>query len=358
MSEINFKSVNKAYGNVQVVRDLDLRIYEGELLALLGPSGCGKTTTLRMLAGFVEVTAGQIYFGERDVTRLPSYQRNVGMVFQGYALFPHMTVAQNVAFGLERRRVPRADKEARVRKALELVHMEGFADRMPRQLSGGQQQRIALARAMVIEPDVLLLDEPLSALDAKLRHDVRKEIRNLQQAQRVTTLFVTHDQDEALTMADRLVVMNRGRIEQIGTPAEVYESPRTRFVADFLGRSNFLAGRVEEPGCFVTEAGDRLAFRRNWTPPSERASLTFRPEKVSISKDDVATDGSNKLSGHVVDAIYSGSSTEISVRLASGQSILVTQQNKNGHECGFEAGQPVVLTWSPDTTVVVNETSE
>lgn len=358
MSAINFNSVSKAYGDVQVVKGLDLTIHDGELLALLGPSGCGKTTTLRMLAGFVDVTSGQIFFGERDVTRLPSYRRNTGMVFQGYALFPHMSVAQNVAFGLERRGVARAEVQARVREALAMVHMGEFGDRLPRQLSGGQQQRIALARAMVIRPDVLLLDEPLSALDAKLRLDVRKEIRKLQQEQKVTTLFVTHDQDEALTMADRLVVMNRGRVEQIGTPEDVYESPQTRFVADFLGRSNFLTGDVTEAGVFTARDGTRLAFRSGWQVPNTKALLAFRPEKVTISPNGSAGEAANALSGHIVDTLYSGSSTEVSVRLASGETIVVTRQNSEARRGDLTPGHAVTITWPSEATVVVSDTSE
>jgi len=219
MSYIEFHRIEKRYGSFHAVSDFALSLDKGELVALLGPSGCGKTTTLRMLAGFVPVSGGRITLGGKDITELPAHRRNIGMVFQGYALFPHMTVAKNVAFGLEMRRLNREEIELRVKEALSRVRLEAFADRLPKQLSGGQQQRVALARAMAINPDVLLLDEPLSALDARLRHEVRAEIRQLQRELGLTTLIVTHDQDEALSMADRLVVMNKGRIEQVGSPA-------------------------------------------------------------------------------------------------------------------------------------------
>jgi putative spermidine/putrescine transport system ATP-binding protein len=221
LSRVALKNLMKQYDSFVAVREMSLEIRDGEFLALLGPSGCGKTTTLRMIAGFVEASAGRIFFGNEDVTDLPPNKRNTGMVFQGFALFPHMTVWQNVAYGLEMRRVSKAEMKSRVARVLELVQLGRFAERLPRQLSGGQQQRVALARALVINPHVLLLDEPLSALDAKLRHEVRLQIRQLQQSLGLTTVFVTHDQEEALSLADRLVVMNGGAIEQIGTPADL-----------------------------------------------------------------------------------------------------------------------------------------
>src|SRR5918998_2311126 len=217
MSEVVLTRVGKQYGNVAAVRDFSFTVQQGEFVALLGPSGCGKTTTLRMIAGFIPVTSGRITIGAKDVTHVPPHRRNTGMVFQGYALFPHMTVAQNVAFGLEMRKVPKAEAASRVEEALRLVRLEGYGERYPRQLSGRQQQRVAQARALVVQPEVFLLDEPLSNLDAKLRHDVRIEIRQLQRKLGLTTVFVTHDQEEALTVADRLIVMNKGEIEQIGT---------------------------------------------------------------------------------------------------------------------------------------------
>jgi putative spermidine/putrescine transport system ATP-binding protein len=251
--------VSKRYGEHWVVRDVSLAIEEGELVVLLGPSGCGKTTTLRMIGGFVEPTAGRVRLGARDITALPPYRRNTGLVFQGYALFPHLTAAQNVSFGLEMRGLAMGAIRDKVGEALRLVRLAGLGDRLPRELSGGQQQRVALARALVIQPELLLLDEPLSNLDAKLREEVRVEIRQLQRTLGLTTLMVTHDQEEALTMADRLVVMSHGVIQQIGTQGELYDRPVNRFVAGFVGRTNFLGGRLAAPGRFETDGG--LALR-------------------------------------------------------------------------------------------------
>ena len=248
MASLDIEQLVKRYGDFYAVRDVSLRVADGEFLVLLGPSGCGKTTTLRMVAGFIEPTSGMVRLGGGDVTLLPPWKRNAGMVFQSYALFPHLTVAQNVAFGLEMRKLPRADIERRVEETLALVRLAGYGGRLPRQLSGGQQQRVALARALAIRPDVLLLDEPLSNLDAKLRQEVRVEIRELQRQMGLTTVMVTHDQEEALTMADRLVVMNEGSVRQVGTQRDLYERPADRFVAGFVGRSTFLDGAVEARG--------------------------------------------------------------------------------------------------------------
>ena len=242
MADLSLNGLSKHYGDFYAVREVSLTIADGEFLVLLGPSGCGKTTTLRMVAGFIEPSAGHVRLAGQDVTLLPPWKRNAGMVFQSYALFPHMTVAQNVAFGLEMRKLPRADIERRVEEALALVRLGGYGGRLPRQLSGGQQQRVALARALAIRPDVLLLDEPLCNLDAKLRQEVRVEIRELQRQLGLTTVMVTHDQEEALTMADRLVVMNEGSVRQVGSQRDLYERPADRFVAGFVGRSTFLAG--------------------------------------------------------------------------------------------------------------------
>jgi putative spermidine/putrescine transport system ATP-binding protein len=255
MARIELEAVSKRYGDFFAVRELSLDIEHGELVVLLGPSGCGKTTTLRMIAGFVPVTSGRIRLGGRDVTRLPSYRRNTGLVFQGYALFPHLTAAENVAFGLEMRKLSPATVREKVTAALRLVRLDELGGRLPRQLSGGQQQRVALARALVIEPDALLLDEPLSNLDAKLREDVRVEIRQLQKALGLTTVMVTHDQDEALAMADRLVVMSGGVIQQIGTQRELYERPANRFVAGFVGGPIFSPGGSSSPACSGATAG-------------------------------------------------------------------------------------------------------
>jgi len=251
MARLVIEHLSKRYGETSVVKDLSLDIPQGEFLVLLGPSGCGKTTTLRMVAGFIEPSGGSITLDGRDVTTLPPWKRNTGLVFQSYALFPHLTVDENVAFGLEMRKVPAQEMRERVCEALRLVRLDGFGDRLPRQLSGGQQQRVALARALAFRPDVLLLDEPLSNLDAKLREEVRVEIRELQQKLGITTVMVTHDQDEALSMADRLVVMAHGEVQQVGSQRDLYERPAGRFVASFVGRSNFLEGSLTGPRRFT-----------------------------------------------------------------------------------------------------------
>src|SRR6185436_834709 len=259
MARLEIDRVTKRYGEVHAVRDVTLDVADGEFVVLLGPSGCGKTTTLRVVAGFAEPTSGAVRLGARDITSLPPWKRNAGLVFQSYALFPHLTVAQNVAFGLEMRKVEASEMSRRIADALRLVRLEHLGERLPRQLSGGQQQRVALARALVFRPDVLLLDEPLSNLDAKLRQEVRVEIRELQRRLGLTTVMVTHDQEEALTMADRLVVMNEGSVRQVGSQRDLYERPADRFVAGFVGRSTVLDGAVELPGRFRTEGGLTLA---------------------------------------------------------------------------------------------------
>src|SRR5690349_6483 len=280
MARVELIDLSKRYGDHAAVAGVTLDIADGEFLVLLGPSGCGKTTTLRMIAGLIEPSGGAARIGGADVTYLPPWRRNTGMVFQSYALFPHMTVAENVAFGLEMRKLPKAEIESRAREALRLVRLEGYADRLPRQLSGGQQQRVALARALAIRPDVLLLDEPLSNLDAKLREEVRVEIRELQRQLALTTIMVTHDQEEALTVADRLVVMADGEIRQIGSQRDLYERPTDRFVAGFVGRSTFLEGRVTAPGEFITAGGLHLKCA-DGAPGT--AALLLRPERLHLA---------------------------------------------------------------------------
>ncbi|HYZ34376.1 MAG TPA: ABC transporter ATP-binding protein, partial [Crenalkalicoccus sp.] len=282
MATLALEGLSRRYGATVAVDRVDLAVGQGELVALLGPSGCGKTTTLRMVAGFVAPSAGRVLIGGRDVTRLPPHARDTGMVFQGYALFPHMTVAQNIAFGLEMRRVPRAERAARIAEALRLTRLEGLAERLPRQLSGGQQQRVALARALVVNPAVFLLDEPLSNLDARLRTEVRAEIRALQQRLGLTTLFVTHDQEEALTLADRLVVMDRGRVRQVGRAEEVYERPADAFVAGFLGGCNLLPGAPAGPGRFRLASGAELPCDPA-PPPPDATLLALRPERIALA---------------------------------------------------------------------------
>src|SRR6478752_2702920 len=279
MARLQLSGITKRYGDVKAADDISLDVADGEFIVLLGPSGCGKTTTLRIVAGFIEPTSGRVRLGERDITTLPPWMRNAGLVFQSYALFPHMTVAENVGFGLEMRLMPKAQMAPKIAEALRLVRLDHLGDRRPRQLSGGQQQRVALARALVFRPDVLLLDEPLSNLDAKLRQDVRVEIRELQRQLGLTTVMVTHDQEEALTMADRLVVMNEGSVHQVGTQRDLYERPADLFVAGFVGRTTFLAGTVEAPGRFRSDGGLSLAIT-DGTPG--KATLSLRPERLEI----------------------------------------------------------------------------
>jgi iron(III) transport system ATP-binding protein len=279
---VTIDRVSFGYGAAPVLDDVGLAVGRGEFFAFLGPSGSGKTTLLRLIAGFGAPSAGRILIGERDVTRLPPWSRNVGMVFQSYALWPHMTVARNVAFGLERRRLARSEIARRVAEALALVGLTAFAQRRPAQLSGGQQQRVALARTLVIEPEVLLLDEPLSNLDAKLRLEMRAELRALQRKLGITAIYVTHDQEEANAIADRIAVLNEGRIQQIGTPVELYDSPANRFVATFLGTVNLIEGRIERDGGFVA---DDLKLRDIGGPPGP-ACISIRPQGIGVGPPD------------------------------------------------------------------------
>ena len=347
MARLEIRNLAKRYGDFYAVRDVSLDIEDGEFLVLLGPSGCGKTTTLRMVAGFIEPSAGEVKLGGQDVTLLPPWRRNAGMVFQSYALFPHLTVAQNVAFGLEMRKLSRPDIDRRVEEVLALVRLAGYGGRLPRQLSGGQQQRVALARALAIRPDVLLLDEPLSNLDAKLRQEVRVEIRELQKKLGLTTVMVTHDQEEALTMADRLVVMNEGSVRQVGNQRDLYERPADRFVAGFVGRSTFLDGRIEAPGRFTSDGGLSLACASG---VPGKATLALRPERVEIAAEPLSG-LDNDLSGTVEFVSYLGAQIDIYVRLSPMDRLVVQIANR---ECGFapEVGQPVHVGWPASAGLV------
>jgi putative spermidine/putrescine transport system ATP-binding protein len=340
MAQLDIQKLVKRYGDFHAVKDVSLTVADGEFLVLLGPSGCGKTTTLRMVAGFIEPTAGSVQLGGTDVTLLPPWKRNAGMVFQSYALFPHMTVAQNVAFGLEMRKLPRPGIDKRVEEALALVRLGGYGGRLPRQLSGGQQQRVALARALAIRPDVLLLDEPLSNLDAKLRQEVRVEIRELQKQLGLTTVMVTHDQEEALTMADRLVVMNEGSVCQVGSQRDLYERPATRFVAGFVGRTTFLDGAIINAGRFRTTGGLMLACAGG---KAGKASLSLRPERIEIAAAPL-TGLDNDLPGTVEFVSYLGAQIDIRVRLSPSDKLVVQVANRAD---GFapEVGQAVHVGW-------------
>ena len=347
MARLVLDKVHKRYGDLTVVSDVTLDIADGEFLVLLGPSGCGKTTTLRMVAGFVPPSGGKIAIGERDVTNLPPWKRNCGLVFQSYALFPHLTVAENVAFGLEMRKTPEAERRTRVAEALKLVQLEGYDARYPRQLSGGQQQRVALARALAMQPDVLLLDEPLSNLDAKLRQEVRVEIRDLQRKLGLTTIMVTHDQEEALTMADRLVVMEKGQVRQIGTQRELYEKPADRFVAGFIGRSAFIEGQVEAPGRFVTRGGLAIQCAAALAPGP--ATLAIRPERVAVGG---AADGlANRFTAKVEHASYLGAILDVDVRLSEQDRLLLQVPNRPG-STDPAPGDELTIGWSPEDGLV------
>ena len=352
MARIELAHVTKRYGDFHAVKDVSLDIVDGEFLVLLGPSGCGKTTTLRIVAGFVEPTAGRVTLGARDVTDLPPWKRNAGLVFQSYALFPHLTVAENVAFGLEMRKVPAAQIAPKVAEALRLVRLGTLGDRLPRQLSGGQQQRVALARALVFKPDVLLLDEPLSNLDAKLRQEVRIEIRELQRQLGLTTIMVTHDQEEALTMADRLVVMNEGEVRQLGTQHDLYERPADRFVAGFVGRSTFLEGLVEAPGRFVSAGG--LAIRCEGGLPGP-AALALRPERLAIGVGkDFQSGMDNALPGVVEFVSYLGASLDVHVRLSPKERV-IAQISTHSARAEPKPGDAVVVGWPASTGALFRE---
>jgi putative spermidine/putrescine transport system ATP-binding protein len=317
MSSLTLNGLAKEFQGAAVVEDVSIHVENGELVALLGPSGCGKTTTLRMVAGFVPPSGGTIFFGNRNVTAQPPNRRNTAMVFQSYALFPHMSVAENIAFGLKVRKVAKAERDSRVIEALRAMQLTPYAERLPRQLSGGQQQRVAIARAIVVNPDVFLLDEPLSNLDAKLRADVRLEIKALQKRLGLTTLLVTHDQEEALVMADRLVVMSNGRVRQIGTAKDLYNKPADAFVASFVGRCNLISGELAGPGCFRSNSG--IALPCEGKESRTGAVLAIRPENVALT-----TDPSRGLPVRVHAVGYLGASTEYHLDLG-GEKLVAVQ---------------------------------
>jgi iron(III) transport system ATP-binding protein len=337
-------------GEVVAVRDVDLEIQKGELVTLLGPSGCGKTTTLRMLAGFEFPTSGKIFLDGREINSLPPHKRDMSMVFQSYALFPHLTVYENVAYGLNVQRLNKNTILERVNRVLDLVHLPGYGDRAPGQLSGGQQQRVALARALIMEPKVLLMDEPLSNLDAKLREEMRTEIRRIQKELNITSVYVTHDQIEAMTLSDRIVVMNEGVIEQIGAPVEIYRYPNSRFVANFIGRANFIDGVVlaqNGSGLQVKSLGESITLsniKRDFHE-GEAVTLIVRPEMVEIKK----TGGLYR--GVVRRAVYLGDMIEYAVDV-DGASILGTETDPHVIEL-FDEGEGVTLGFAEDCIQVL-----
>lgn len=353
-----YKSFRNPNGtDFRVLDDIDLDIRRGEFFSLLGPSGCGKTTLLRILAGFEQPDSGAVIIGGQDMTGVPPHLRNVNTVFQSYALFPHLNVQDNVAFGLRMKNVPAAQQRDRVMKALETVRIADFATRKPDQLSGGQRQRVALARAIVNEPQVLLLDEPLSALDLKLRKELQVELSNLQEQLGMTFVFVTHDQEEALVMSDRIAVMNRGRVEQLGRAEELYERPRTAFVANFLGSSNLIPGTVQElieGGAIVRTAHGLLrTTHAHGLSVGQDVTLSVRPEKLRMERDD-ETEG-NEIRARVDDIVYTGAENQYLLQ-AGDQRLVVFQLNADiGADEDFDYDEEVALYLPPDNLVVLEE---
>jgi len=357
---IRFENVTKRFGESVAVDDLSLNIFEGEFFCLLGPSGCGKTTLMRMLAGFETPTEGAITLAGQDLAGVPPYRRPVNMMFQSYALFPHMSVERNIAFGLKQDGMPRGERAARVEEMLRLVQLERLAKRSPDQLSGGQRQRVALARALAKRPKVLLLDEPLAALDKKLREETQFELMDIQHELGTTFLVVTHDQEEAMIMADRIAVMNHGHIAQVATPAEIYEQPRTRFVAEFVGDVNILEGTVTGPedglwriaspsakGLLTIDAGEEALAG------GQAVAVAVRPEKMTIHREAPAG-AMNRLEGEVWDIGYLGDWTVYRVRLATGAIVRVTRANATRHvEAPIDWDERVVLTFAPEAVVVL-----
>ncbi len=353
MTNVDAVAVAKAYGPVTVLSDISIHFEEGTFTSLLGPSGSGKTTLLRCVAGFVAPDDGHISIGGRDVTRTPVWARNIGMVFQSYALFPHMSVAENVAFGLGRRGIRGSEANRKVEAALAMVRLPGYGERRTKQLSGGQQQRVALARAIVTRPSVLLLDEPLSALDRRLRQEMQVELLRIQRESGLTTIFVTHDQEEALTLSDRLAILDRGRIVQAGVPAEIYERPRTRFSAEFLGDSNFLSGTVAGDGV-VLPAGGRVHVKGPLPAEGMHATLAVRPEKMTLLPEGRPfPDGANTLSARVSAVIYAGPALTYMLETPTGAPLKVFAQNRDGTV--LATGSSVVVSWAPEHTVAVED---
>jgi spermidine/putrescine transport system ATP-binding protein len=357
--DVRLDRVSKLFGDAAAVDDLSLDIQEGEFFSMLGPSGCGKTTTLRMIGGFEEPTYGTVYLGGRDVTTLPPYKRDVNTVFQSYALFPHLNVYENIAFGLRRKKVDKGDIDKRVRDAMTLVDLVGFESRKPPQMSGGQQQRVALARALVNHPKVLLLDEPLGALDMKLRKQMQLELKSIQQEVGITFIYVTHDQEEAMTMSDRLAVMRHGKIDQIGPPEAVYETPATEFVAGFLGASNMLDGEVKEANngrtTIALSTGGTVTTDTSGVPAGISAvRVGVRPEKITIVPDDGnAPADRNTVTGLLRMSTYIGVNYQYKVEGPGGHELTVYVQNLGGEGSQPVPGQRVRLEWLPEHTFVV-----
>ena len=356
---LRLERLSKNFGDFTAVEDVNLHIRRGEFLTILGPSGSGKTTLLMIIAGFLEATTGDIQFDGLSIMSLRPEKRNFGMVFQGYALFPHMTVKQNIAYPLEVRKGARDEIVKRVDEMLELVQLETFGDRLPRQLSGGQQQRVALARALIFDPLVLLLDEPLGALDKKLRSNVQTQLKHLHRKVGKTFVYVTHDQEEALSMSDRVVIMNHGRVVQVGSPQELYERPSTVFASKFIGKSNILRGVVNQvDGNEVLYAIADKYFKQLVSnekfSKNDEIILALRPEKIKIARSKVASNEVNILVGRIIDITYFGSTILVNVETDSVGEFIVEVQAWNNQET-LEEGQNISLTWSPDAAFTVKD---
>ncbi|MFD8013187.1 ABC transporter ATP-binding protein [Streptomyces sp. NPDC058955] len=362
--DVRLTGISKTYGSFTAVHPLDLTVPQGSFFALLGASGCGKTTTLRMIAGLEDPSTGTICLGDKDVTDLPPYKRPVNTVFQSYALFPHMDISENIAFGLRRRGIKSVKKQ--VDEMLELVQLGDKAKHKPHQLSGGQQQRVAVARALINHPQVLLLDEPLGALDLKLRRQMQLELKRIQTEVGITFVHVTHDQEEAMTMADQVAVMNGGRVEQLGAPADLYENPQTTFVANFLGTSNLIEAEVVETGSdvVVTAGGGKLKVPGDRCTDAVRQGgrllVGVRPEKISLAHaDDAGTiaDGRNRVTGRIVDSSFIGVSTQYVVNSPAGAELQVYEQNIE-RDARLVPGAEVVLHWNPAHTFGLDATQD
>ena len=356
---VRLSGICRSYGATRVVSDVDLEARSGEILALLGPSGCGKTTTLRMIAGLVQPTSGDISIDGRPITDLPVHRRNLGMLFQNYALFPHMTVLENVAFGLSMRGIPKAEMAERARQALALTHLAGFEDRMPVALSGGQQQRVALARAIVYRPKVLLLDEPFGALDKKLREAMQIELRQLCNELGLTTILVTHDQEEALILADQIAVMRGGRIEQAASAREIYERPTSHFVADFIGTSNFLSATILSKQGDTTILGSDLGRIFKSRVPTElgmgeKTVVAVRPESVRLSPGGTSVEAVNTVSGPVLRTVFKGQALSIWLDM-KGAEFVCSLPIENAGATPPRVGDTWTASWSPDRTLIVRE---
>jgi spermidine/putrescine transport system ATP-binding protein len=356
--DVDLIEVVKRFGDVSAVDRVSLQIKRGEFFSLLGPSGCGKTTTLRLLAGFEQPTFGEIKIQGKEMAGVPAHKRNVNTVFQSYALFPHMTVEQNVAFGLEARKTPREEIVKRAAEALELVRLAGYEKRRPKQISGGQQQRVALARALVNHPALLLLDEPLGALDLKLRKEMQVELKSLQERVGITFIYVTHDQGEALTMSDRIAVMSHGKVLQCATPREIYERPSCRFVADFIGESNFLPGTVLEVGSdLVTvqlkDGSTVRAERQGDYQRDQVVSVAVRPEHLRLG-DKVSSNGLNCLAGNVRRTIYLGTATRYEIDVTGGTTLIVDRPTTEEPVTSSSSGA-LYITWSPASTLLLTD---